>query len=163
MVSFLYWLFHTHAYLQYFYSHTFGLFGSFMCLWLLSWVTYIPPNPSRTIVLSMCTLSLTITPHENFSMVSPAFNVETTSWTGQYARLWWPYADANNKTGELSSCNQLQGTDGMQFPPFINNQEQEKLWVFSLSHCRTMDMKYDSVVNIGGINSSLKITLTFFT
>ena len=74
----------------------------------------------------------------------------TGSWTGQYEKAWWPYADANNKTGAESSCNQLRGTDGHQFPPFVNKDDQPELWLFNTVPCRSIFMKYQEEVEIEG-------------
>jgi len=77
----------------------------------------------------------------------------TGSWTGQYEKAWWPYADANNKTGAESSCNQLRGTDGHQFPPFVNKDDQPELWLFNTVPCRSIFMKYQEEVEIEGITT----------
>jgi len=78
---------------------------------------------------------------------------ETASWTGQYPKSWWPYADANNKTGAESSCNQLRGTDGHQFPPFVNKDDQPELWLFNTVPCRSIFMRYQEEVKIEGITT----------
>merc|ERR1711892_120945 len=76
---------------------------------------------------------------------------ETCSWTGKYCQSWWPNADADGNTRENSTCNEIRGTDGTQFPPFINKQGQEDLWVFSTLPCRSVAMKYMADVTIEGV------------
>jgi len=91
---------------------------------------------------------------KNSSSLEPDLSMaETASWTGEHGQLWWPYADANNKTGAESSCNQLRGTDGHQFPPFVNKDDQPELWLFNTVPCRSIFMQYQEEVKIEGITT----------
>ena len=49
---------------------------------------------------------------------------------------WWPNHGWMQKQGEVSSCNQLGGTDGQQWPPFL--KKGQKLWIFQSEACRSI-------------------------
>jgi len=81
-------------------------------------------------------------------------NAETASWTGKRPeKPWWPYSDAYGNKGSNSTCNQLRGTDGHQFPPFVNKDDQPELWLFNTLPCRSIFMKYQDKVKIKGITT----------
>jgi CD36 family len=44
-------------------------------------------------------------------------------------------------------CNEIVGTDGSQFPPYLMDKEQE-LQIFIKSFCRTLTLKYDREVTV---------------
>lgn len=44
-------------------------------------------------------------------------------------------------------CNEIVGTDGSQFPPYLMDKEQE-LKIFIKSFCRTLTLKYDREVSV---------------
>jgi len=90
---------------------------------------------------------------DNESLHSDLSEAETCSWTGKYCKEWWPSPDANKKTGKESSCNQLRGTDGHQFPPFLNKDDQSELWLFNTVPCRSIFMRYQEEVKIEGIRT----------
>merc|ERR1711892_695972 len=92
------------------------------------------------------------------SLAPDLSSAETCSWTGQKCAKWWPLADADGNTGENSTCNQLRGTDGHQFPPFVNKDDHPELWLFNTVPCRSIFMKYSEKVKIEGI-SALEYTV----
>jgi hypothetical protein len=85
----------------------------------------------------------------------------TASWTGAHPQKWWPYSDAygnagsnvNGNEGSNNTCNQLRGTDGHQFPPFVNKDDQPELWLFNTVPCRSIFMKYHDKVKVKGITT----------
>ena len=76
--------------------------------------------------------------------------LETCAWTGKKCFKWWELPDADGNTGENSTCNQLRGTDGHQFPPFVNKDDHPELWLFNTVPCRSIFMKYSEKVKIEG-------------
>ena len=48
-------------------------------------------------------------------------------------------------------CNQINGTDGSQFPPFL--QTYEKLQVFSPELCRSLDFERETATQVRGIET----------
>ena len=52
--------------------------------------------------------------------------------------LWWT---ANYGYNGSNSANTLRGTDGQQFHPSV--QDDEQLWIFSTDLCRSMYLEYE--------------------
>jgi len=94
---------------------------------------------------------------DNKSLVEDLSTAKTCD-SGNHCKNWWPNADADGNTGENSTCNKLRGTDGQQFPPFVNKEDQEDLWLFNTLPCRSIFMKYSEKVKIEGI-SALEYTV----
>jgi len=92
------------------------------------------------------------------SLSADLSNAETCTWTGKYCEQWWPNADFQGNTDENSTCNQLRGTDGHQFPPFVNEDDQKELWIFNTVPCRSIFFRYSEKVKIEGI-STLEYTV----
>eukprot|EP00090_Calanus_glacialis_P004002 TRINITY_DN12983_c0_g1_i3.p1 TRINITY_DN12983_c0_g1~~TRINITY_DN12983_c0_g1_i3.p1 ORF type:complete len:556 (+),score=132.50 TRINITY_DN12983_c0_g1_i3:35-1702(+) len=90
---------------------------------------------------------------DSASLSEDLSKAETCSWTGAHPQKWWPLPDADGNTGESSTCNQLRGTDGHQFPPFVNKEDQEDLWLFNTVPCRSIFMKYSKKAKIEGIST----------
>jgi len=93
---------------------------------------------------------------DNTSLTSNLATAETCPYLNDpkcsNGEKWWVYPDANGNTGENSTCNQLRGTDGHQFPPFVDPEEQKELWLFNTVPCRSIFFRYDSETDIEGIN-----------
>ena len=51
--------------------------------------------------------------------------------------LWWTKGGGYKGS---NACNMLEGTDGQQFHPDL--QDNEKLWIFSTDLCRSMFLTY---------------------
>jgi len=64
---------------------------------------------------------------------------------------WWTYPDADGNRGENSTCNQLKGTDGQQFPPGVD--KNERLWIFNTAPCRSVFMDFQDDQDIEGIST----------
>merc|ERR550519_396753 len=60
---------------------------------------------------------------------------------------WWPKPGYK---GREDSCTKLEGTDGQQFPPFIN---KEKKWSFQTDICRSMSFVFEKEVDVEGIKA----------
>jgi len=95
---------------------------------------------------------------DNESLSEDLASAQTCSWTGEKCKKWWPVADFEGNTGANSTCNQVMGTDGQQFPPFVNKKDQEDLWIFNTLPCRSIFMRYSDKVKIEGI-SALEYTV----
>ena len=42
----------------------------------------------------------------------------------------------------LTTTANFRGTNGEQFPPFLDDRRDEPLWIFSTDLCRSMSLKY---------------------
>ncbi|XP_023345427.1 scavenger receptor class B member 1 [Eurytemora carolleeae] len=71
---------------------------------------------------------------------------------------WWPYKDIEGNERVNTTCNLLRGTNGEQFPPFLDDRRDEPLWIFSTDLCRSMSLKYLEDHDIDGIRT-LRYTL----
>lgn len=49
------------------------------------------------------------------------------------------------------SCNQINGTDGAQFAPFLT--KSEKLYVFSSYLCRSIHLTYEKTTQVNGVKT----------
>jgi len=85
---------------------------------------------------------------DNESMMGDLSGARTCS--SKECVTWWESADAEGRTGENSTCNQLKGTNGQQFPPFI--KDEEKLWIFNTLPCRSIFLNYKENTKIEGIS-----------
>jgi len=65
---------------------------------------------------------------------------------------WWPNPDVNGNV-ETSPCNFLRGTNGEQFPPFLEDRKEEPLWTFQTDLCRSLYMRYVEDHDIEGIKT----------
>jgi len=71
---------------------------------------------------------------------------------------WWPYRDLTGldyhdyKT-HTSSCNVIRGTNGEQFPPFLEERKEEPLYVFATDLCRTINLAFKEDHDIDGIHT----------
>jgi lysosome membrane protein 2 len=76
--------------------------------------------------------------------------------------FWWPYPDidGNDRKTEnvTNTCNLLKGTNGEQFPPFLDDRRDDPLWIFSTDLCRSMSLTYLEERDIEGIRT-LRYTL----
>ena len=70
---------------------------------------------------------------------------------------WWPNKGwyQTDAEGEVSTCNQLTGTDGQQWPPFV--EEGEVLYTFQSDGCRSIALRQTSpdMVDIDGQDSDI--------
>jgi len=83
------------------------------------------------------------------SLMEDLSGARTCNWKGT-CETWWEAPDAEGQKGENSTCNQLKGTNGQQFPPFI--KDQEKLWIFNTLPCRSIFLNYKENTKIEGIS-----------
>jgi len=68
---------------------------------------------------------------------------------------WWPWADINghdyHDTDFTTYCSEIRGTNGEQFPPYLNERKDEPLDIFTTDLCRTITLKYLEEDKIDGI------------
>merc|ERR1719402_748246 len=59
---------------------------------------------------------------------------------------WWPVRGYKGR----DSCTRLEGTDGQQFPPFL---DKEMKWSFQTDICRSMPIVFEKEVDVEGIKA----------
>jgi len=67
---------------------------------------------------------------------------------------WWgtlPKTPSANRSGVTGNCHKLAGTDGTQYPPNVN--QEEDLWLFSSDLCRSIYLSYHADENMDGIET----------
>jgi len=77
--------------------------------------------------------------------------MKTLSTTGTSLGFWWSGKDSYGNGGNMTSCNQIKGTDGQQFPPGVN--KKEKLWIFNTAPCRSIYLDFQQDSKVEGINT----------
>jgi len=67
---------------------------------------------------------------------------------------WWdslPKTPSANRSGVEGYCHDLAGTDGTQYPPFVN--KDNNLWMFSSDLCRSIYLSYYEDVDMDGVET----------
>eukprot|EP00088_Acartia_fossae_P044583 TRINITY_DN4740_c0_g1_i3.p1 TRINITY_DN4740_c0_g1~~TRINITY_DN4740_c0_g1_i3.p1 ORF type:complete len:556 (-),score=84.27 TRINITY_DN4740_c0_g1_i3:103-1743(-) len=67
---------------------------------------------------------------------------------------WWgnlPKTPSANRSGVAGNCHDLAGTDGTQYPP--NVDKEQDLWLFSSDLCRSIYLSYSDSVDMDGIET----------
>jgi len=68
---------------------------------------------------------------------------------------WWGNISSTpsaNKSGVHGKCKELAGTDGTQYPPFVD--QAEDLWLFSSDLCRSIYLSFYQEVDMDGITTN---------
>jgi len=67
---------------------------------------------------------------------------------------WWPRigpTPSANESGLSGVCHDIYGTDGAQFPPFVDKEERK--WVFVSQLCRSIWLDFNQTVEVRGIEA----------
>ena len=71
--------------------------------------------------------------------------MQITKWEKKETVNYWN----NDKSGDISSCNKIQGSDASGYPPF--RKKGDSMYIFTTDMCRSLKLFFESATNFKGI------------